>query len=229
MKRRQFITLLGGAAAVLPLRARARQGERMRRVGMLMGYPENDLEGQAHTAAFREQLQTLGWTEGRNCAERRDNHGYLALNQVGRHFPEAAIFTVRPAEFDRDVLTLCVTGLGKALSECREQAGVWLRRARMEKSDHGNARLLRERRQRPGRRSAEQRDELAALHHSITSSARRRIEVGISMPIALAVFRFTTISNFVGCSIGKSEGMAPCAIRSTNSATRAKSAVMLGP
>ena len=65
--------------------------------------------------------------------------------------------------------------------------------------------------------------------HSITSSARNKIAVGRSTPIALAVFKFTTISNFVGCSIGKSEGTAPRAIRSTNSATRAKSAVMLGP
>ena len=63
MRRREFITLLGGAAA-WPLAARPQQGERMRRIGVLMGYPENDLEGQAHTAAFREQLQTLGWTEG---------------------------------------------------------------------------------------------------------------------------------------------------------------------
>jgi len=87
---------------------------------------------------------------------------------------------------------------------------------------------LRPRRERPGRRAAEQRHELAAPH-SITSSARSRIAVGSSMPMALAVFRFTTISNFVGCSMGKSEGVAPRAIRSTNSATRAKSAVMLGP
>ena len=55
-------------------------------------------------------------------------------------------------------------------------------------------------------RASEQRDELAALHHSITSSARSRIAVGISTPMALAVLRFTTISNFVGCSIGKSAG-----------------------
>jgi hypothetical protein len=65
--------------------------------------------------------------------------------------------------------------------------------------------------------------------YSITSSARKRIAVGRSIPIALAVFRFTTISNLVGCSIGKSAGLAPRAIRSTNSATRPKSAVMLGP
>jgi putative tryptophan/tyrosine transport system substrate-binding protein len=66
MKRREFITLLGGAAA-WPLAARAQQpGERMRRIGVLMGYAESDSEAQANLAAFREGLQKLGWTEGRD-------------------------------------------------------------------------------------------------------------------------------------------------------------------
>jgi putative tryptophan/tyrosine transport system substrate-binding protein len=66
MKRRAFISLLGGAAATWPLAARAQQGERMRRIGMLSGLAENDPEGHARVAAFREGLQKLGWTEGRN-------------------------------------------------------------------------------------------------------------------------------------------------------------------
>jgi putative tryptophan/tyrosine transport system substrate-binding protein len=66
VKRRDFITLLGGAAAC-PLVARAQQpGERMRRIGVLMAYAEGDPEGQAWVAAFREGLQKLGWVEGRN-------------------------------------------------------------------------------------------------------------------------------------------------------------------
>ena len=64
-KRREFITLLGGAAA-WPLAVRAQQGEGVRRVGVLMGYPDNNLEAQAWVATFHQGLQKLGWVEGRN-------------------------------------------------------------------------------------------------------------------------------------------------------------------
>ena len=66
MQRREFITLLGGAAAAWPLAARAQRVGRVRRIGALMSYAENDSEGQARMAAFRESLLNLGWTEGRN-------------------------------------------------------------------------------------------------------------------------------------------------------------------
>src|SRR6266516_4111310 len=66
MRRREFIRLLGGATVVWPLAAHAQQPDRMRRIGVLMGYPESDSEAQAYIAAFREGLQKLGWTEGRN-------------------------------------------------------------------------------------------------------------------------------------------------------------------
>src|SRR3979490_2291463 len=65
MRRREFITLLGGAVS-WPLAARAQQPDRVRRIGVLMGYAENDSEAQVWVAAFREGLQKLGWTEGRN-------------------------------------------------------------------------------------------------------------------------------------------------------------------
>jgi putative tryptophan/tyrosine transport system substrate-binding protein len=66
MRRREFITLVGGAAATWPLAARAQQPERMRRIGVLMHLPENDPEAQARMQAFRQGLQQLGWAEGRN-------------------------------------------------------------------------------------------------------------------------------------------------------------------
>jgi len=66
MRRREFITLLGGAAAAWPFAARAQQPDRMRRIGVLMAHGENDREGQAFVAIFRETLQKLGWAEGRN-------------------------------------------------------------------------------------------------------------------------------------------------------------------
>src|SRR5262245_64505713 len=66
MKRREFITLLGGAAA-WPLAARAQQGGRMRRIGALMPYGgANDAQGQARNAAFLQGLVQLGWVVGRN-------------------------------------------------------------------------------------------------------------------------------------------------------------------
>ena len=64
--RREFITLLGGAAAAWPLAARAQQAERMRRIGVLMNLAADDPEGQARIAAFLQGLQQLGWTDGRN-------------------------------------------------------------------------------------------------------------------------------------------------------------------
>ena len=65
MKRREFIVLIGGAAA-MPFAARAQQNERVRRIGVLMPYTENNSEGQARVAAFIGELQQLGWTDGRN-------------------------------------------------------------------------------------------------------------------------------------------------------------------
>src|SRR5262245_60071667 len=64
--RREFITLLGGAAAAWPVVAGAQQPERMRRIGVLMAHAESDPEGQIFVAVFRETLQKLGWAEGRN-------------------------------------------------------------------------------------------------------------------------------------------------------------------
>jgi putative tryptophan/tyrosine transport system substrate-binding protein len=65
LRRREFITLLGGAAAAWPLAARAQQPERMRRIGVLMSFGADDLEGRTRLTAFLQVLQQFGWTDGR--------------------------------------------------------------------------------------------------------------------------------------------------------------------
>src|SRR5262249_2487503 len=66
MKRRKFITLLGGAAAAWPLAARAQQSERMRRIGVLLNTAADDMVFQTRVGAFLQGLALLGWTIGRN-------------------------------------------------------------------------------------------------------------------------------------------------------------------
>jgi putative ABC transport system substrate-binding protein len=66
MKRREFITLLGGAAAAWPLAARAQQGERMRRIGVLMAVAESDPDVHLGVDAFQQVLNQHGWSQGRN-------------------------------------------------------------------------------------------------------------------------------------------------------------------
>ena len=66
MRRREFITVLGGAAAAWPLAARAQQPERTRRVGVLMSLSADDPQGQARLKAFVQGLRQLGWTDGSN-------------------------------------------------------------------------------------------------------------------------------------------------------------------
>jgi putative tryptophan/tyrosine transport system substrate-binding protein len=65
MRRREFIAGLGGAVAC-PLAARAQPAERMRRIGVLMGWDENDREAKAYLAGLTQGLSELGWTVGRN-------------------------------------------------------------------------------------------------------------------------------------------------------------------
>src|SRR6478609_8720696 len=66
MNRRSFITLLGGAAAAWTVVARAQQGERMQRIGVLLPAAADDSDYQPRIEAFKQGLQELGWTDGRN-------------------------------------------------------------------------------------------------------------------------------------------------------------------
>ena len=66
LRRREFIAGLSGAAAAWPLAASAQQGDRVRRIGVLLPYDENDPEGKRRYSAFTQALADLGWTDGRN-------------------------------------------------------------------------------------------------------------------------------------------------------------------
>jgi hypothetical protein len=68
MRRREFITLLGGAAAAWPLAARAQQSDRKKRVAVMMAYTESDPEGQLLLRTFAEALEEIGWKPNRNLS-----------------------------------------------------------------------------------------------------------------------------------------------------------------
>jgi len=92
MQRRDFISLLGGAAS-WPLAARAQQGERMRRVGVLMNIPADDQEAQLYMAAFQQGLQELGWSVGRNL---RLDHRWGPSNQERTRQQVAELLALAP-------------------------------------------------------------------------------------------------------------------------------------
>ena len=87
MKRREFITLVGGAVTTWPLAVRAQQPARMRRIGILMAYAESDTVYQGYVIAFQEELQKLGWEQGRNI---RFNYAWAGsdLESVNRFAKE---------------------------------------------------------------------------------------------------------------------------------------------
>jgi putative ABC transport system substrate-binding protein len=87
LKRREFISLVGGAAA-WPLAARAQQGERMRRIGVLLNAAADDPEMQARVGAFLQALALLGWTIGRNV--RIDTRWATDAAEIRRHAAELA-------------------------------------------------------------------------------------------------------------------------------------------
>jgi putative ABC transport system substrate-binding protein len=109
MRRREFITLLGGAAA-WPIAAHAQQGERMRRIGVLMPLAADDLEAQARITAFVQGLQQLGWTDGRNV---RIDTRWAAGNVDDTHKYAAELVALAP-----DV----ILGTGSATVAALQQA-----------------------------------------------------------------------------------------------------------
>ena len=102
MQRREFILAFGGAAAAWPLAARAQQPDQMRRIGVLVGAAEDDVDIQIRVAGFRQGLEKLGWSEGRNihidyrfAAARADQFQILAKELVAMQ-PDVIIATSGP-------------------------------------------------------------------------------------------------------------------------------------
>jgi putative tryptophan/tyrosine transport system substrate-binding protein len=92
MRRREFITLLGGAVAAWPLAGYGQQNDR-RRVGIFMDLAEQDREGQARVAAFREGMEKLGWSEGRNI---NYDHRWTAGNPAVMERYAAELLALKP-------------------------------------------------------------------------------------------------------------------------------------
>src|SRR5258707_2512542 len=112
MKRREFISLLGGAAAAWPLAAGAQQGERLRRIGVFVYLATDDPESSVRLGAFRQGLQALGWTENRNL--RIEIHRYVGDPDSIR---AAAAELVRLVA--EGILTYCPAGASALRREAR--------------------------------------------------------------------------------------------------------------
>src|SRR6516162_1962754 len=87
MKRREFITLLGAGAAAWPLAARAQQGERMRRVGVLYALDAGDAEAEARNRVFEQSLRALGWTVGQDL---KIDYRYGGADRIRQYAAELA-------------------------------------------------------------------------------------------------------------------------------------------
>jgi putative ABC transport system substrate-binding protein len=119
MLRREFITLLGGAAA-WPLAVRAQQGDRVRRIGVLMPQDENDPEGKTRISAFTQALAGLGWTDPRNVrmelrwgGNNTNRIPALAQELVGLR-PDIIVTNGTPATvaLQRETRTIVLAGVG---------------------------------------------------------------------------------------------------------------------
>src|SRR5262249_32839260 len=132
---------------------------------------------------------------------------------LGRDLGEALVASFPPAILDRDIATIDPAKLAQSLHKRGGPFASGQTCALAQEADGRQLpRLLRPRRERPRRRAAEHRDELAAPDHSITSSASNCKELGTSMPSALAVCRLMTSSNLVDCKTGRSAGFVPLRI-----------------
>src|SRR5262245_31791976 len=153
------------------------------------------------------------------CCERGqrvvgDDYIDLESHELICNLDKTLAASVRPAILDRDIAPLRPTYLPQPGDKCRSPLTLRRRRARAQQPD-GRHLPLRPRRERPrGRRTAEQRDELAPSH-SITSSAATSSLSGTVRPSIRAVWWLITSSNLLDCTTGRSAGLAPLRIRPT--------------
>src|SRR5262249_45081786 len=135
-------------------------------------------------------------------------------NQIVRHLRQPIHLIVGPTVDNGQVLALNVTGVLQSGVKSAQTVCVGFGRRSIEESDHWHRRLRarHERRNRGRRRRAAHYRNEFAPSHSITSSASARTWAGTSRPIAFAVLRLMTSSNFTGCSTGKSPGFSPLRI-----------------
>ena len=166
IRRREFISLLGGAAA-WPLTASAQQGDRLRRIGVLMAYDENDPLAKLLVSAFTQALADLGWTDGRNMR--------MDLRWTRDDFDRHATARRSPADQPIDLVAGELAARAQRIGHPLDRGPVRAHRAPVAPprasavnpaSEHANAPhatgLLRACRKRPRRRrAAEERDELA--------------------------------------------------------------------
>src|SRR5262245_19047444 len=144
-----------------------------------------------------------------------DDNVDVEPNELRRKFGIALAAALRIPIFNRKIATFDPAELAQPLHKSSDPLTFGRRRGGPQVTDSRQLpRLLRPHRERPHRRAAEQRDELAPPH-SMTSSARARSVGGTSMPSALAVLRLTTSSYFVGACTGRSAGFSPLRMRST--------------
>src|SRR5262249_40033792 len=146
-------------------------------------------------------------------AARRGDDRHLTAHQFSSQRGQSIELILRPAIFDRDVLTFDVAGFVQASIKRGHAVAAGFERATVQEPDSRHRGLLCARRERPRGRAADEHDERAALH-SITSSARASKVGGISRPSAFAVLRLMTSSYLVGACTGKSAGFSPLRMRS---------------
>src|SRR5262249_30169205 len=149
----------------------------------------------------------------RSRRAQRKNHGYRVGHQLSGQSRQPVEATIGRAIFNRNVATFDIASLLQALPSGAEHSIIEL--SACKQADQRHAGRLRARRERPRRYCADERHELAAAAHSITSSARASNVGGTIKPSALAVLRLIVSSYLVGCWTGSSATLAPLRIRST--------------